>query len=176
MGSTHIDQALAEMRAELLEVEESAKMLRDGIAALEMLQQRRVGGVDAGSAQPSTPSSTDTTEPTPEPPAEIDPTAPRGSEAVEMILEDYEPGEWVSLQQLVDEFKERRWGPESNNPREAVRANAYRLVKHKGDEYEGGRGKYRRRPPPEASSVFNLGGGDEDQEGVMGDRSAAEAV
>jgi hypothetical protein len=172
MESGQLEQVLAELRAELETAEAQVETLRAGIAAMELMQQRRgsMPLVETKVRPTATPSHE----------TDIDPNAPRGSQAVEIILSEMPPGLWVPLSQLAGEFQKRGWGPESNRPREAVRTNANRLVKAKPDEYEGGRGKYRRRAPelsaPQPSSVFDAEGGGEDQEGLMGDRSAAQAV
>lgn len=176
MESTQLDQVIGEMRQELKTAEATAETLRAGIAALELMQQRRVAVNDSPRSTiqvqelaPPSPRQEITDD-------EVDPTAPRGSQAVEIILRDSPPGKWWAVSELADEFKKRGWGPASKNPREAVRANASRLVATKEDEFEGGRGKYRRRPEPipvqhapPTAEEREKGGGD-DQEGVKGDR------
>jgi len=155
------DQAITELVNELDAVnrqleplQQEAAALEAGIAAMKVVQQRRAGTSTTGD---------DVDEATDDSGAieeeEIDPQAPRGAEAVGLILNDYPPGRWVDLRQLVADFEARGWGPASKNPREAVRASANRWVASNKEEFERGRSKYRRRPRYTPVSPSTNGGG-----------------
>jgi hypothetical protein len=61
-------------------------------------------------------------------PEDVDPPQrPRGAEAVALILQEH-PGEWAKISDLVRELREREWLPTSENPANAIRAAAERLV------------------------------------------------
>jgi hypothetical protein len=179
-----LDPAIAELesdldaiRQQLRPLQQEEKELVSGIAALKAVQRRR--------RESSRPTADHAEQPevghrttNRDADGTVDPTAPRGSAAVEIILRERPRGQWVSLTELVDEFAKRGWGPNSSNPREAVRANAYRLINSnsKKHEFEGGRSNYRRRPPvhqlQQDSPTMDEGGGGH-QEGLTGGQNSA---
>lgn len=83
---------------------------------------------------------------------DLDPTGPRGREAVRTILEE-RVGAWVDMNTLTDEIVSRGW-VESDRPREAIRTSADRLVKT-DPMIEKGRGTYRLVPPQEDRLNFD---------------------
>jgi len=89
--------------------------------------------------------------------------APRGAEAVRLILQDA-PNEWLYVSELVERLKARDWLPESDNPANAVRTALERLVANSAEtdivkHHHSGKVVYGYMPDRAASPPPSAGGG-----------------
>jgi hypothetical protein len=142
-GGTPVDrvrllQLRDDLRAEQAELTETLSAVEAALVGVEKLLARSVPtetreahlGLDAVLEDPSRPS-----HPTPTN------ALPRGSRAVEAILID--TSDWMTAQDLAAAQLERGWPPESDEPVNAVRAAANRLVASKPDLFVREQGRYR---------------------------------
>jgi hypothetical protein len=67
------------------------------------------------------------------------PDAPRGAEAVRVVLQET-PNSWWYITELVTRLRSRGWLPESDNPANAVRTACERLLATEGSDVHKGRG------------------------------------
>jgi hypothetical protein len=154
-------QLREELRAELAEHDETGRLLRSGLAAVDKLLERS-----------NPPESTDVEkqQPRSEPQRRSRPAAvtesdtPRGSQAVEIILR--ETGTWMDVRDLTMRQLERGWTPHGNDPKSAVRAAANRLARDKPENFERDRGRYRFRDQSAQQPSLNGDGPTQGREGV----------
>ncbi|MFN2502659.1 MAG: hypothetical protein ABR540_00185 [Acidimicrobiales bacterium] len=64
--------------------------------------------------------------------------APRGAEAVRLVLQDT-PNNWWLVSELVEALKGRHWLPESDNPANAVRTALERLLTNETSDVRKGK-------------------------------------
>lgn len=129
-----LHDALVALRRDLQDAQARVERLAKGVKALEDVIR---------GATPEVPSDADEVVLREGPEVvtvDLDPTGPRGREAVRTILEE-RVGTWVDMNTLTNEIASRGW-VESDRPREAIRTSADRLVKS-DPMIEKGRGTYR---------------------------------
>jgi hypothetical protein len=165
MERVHLLQVRDQIRGELAENEKLGQILRDGLAAIELLLERAgPTATDAVPAPPTVPEPTpsdDASKPPPNstelPASKTDESRPRGAEAVERLLVE-EHGRWITVQDLAARQIERGWSPVSSDPVSAVRAAANRLVASKPGLFARDQGRYRYQGQYDLRSSLNGNG------------------